>query len=143
MAGIGAMIPMARKEKKIDLDQILELIPAIAYTDLPGKGRSVIYMSPKLEATLGFAQGEFRRDPDLWQRRLHPGDRDRVLAEMDTGRPENPCIIEYRLLSREDRPVWFRDESIPASDPSGKGVRIQGVMFDITEFKETAEALAE
>ena len=46
---------------------------------------------------------------------LHPQDRGRVLAEHDRAHESNGTFsAEYRLLSKDGRTVWVRDEAVPA-----------------------------
>jgi PAS domain S-box-containing protein len=49
--------------------------------------------------------------------------------------------FEYRLVRRDGRVVWFRDEAMVIRDATGQPSLVQGVMFDITEAKQAEEAL--
>src|SRR5207302_6696203 len=75
--------------------------------------------------------------------RIHPDDRARIVAESDranaTGRP---FVQEYRLLARDGREVWIRDEAVPVRDAAGALRCWQGVMIDVTERKTVEEQVA-
>ncbi len=42
---------------------------------------------------------------------------------------------EYRMLSREGKVLWFRDEAVTLDDGPGHAPVMQGVLYDITEHK--------
>jgi PAS domain S-box-containing protein len=93
---------------------------------------------------LGYAPEEWTAVPDLWARILHPGDRQRVLSEASrTRRTGEPFVMEYRLLAKDGRTVWVRDEAAPAGDEGGQISFWRGVMLDVTERKRAEEALKE
>ena len=58
---------------------LVEQLPLVVYIDAIDDASSTIYSSPQVEAMLGFSPVEWRRDPDLFVRMLHPEDRVRVL----------------------------------------------------------------
>jgi diguanylate cyclase (GGDEF)-like protein/PAS domain S-box-containing protein len=99
-------------------------------------------MSPQVTAMLGFRPQEWIADPDLWPSRLHPNDRARVLAQSDRANATGqPFLQEYRLIARDGREVWIRDEAVPIRDPDGTIHRWHGVMGDITERKHAEEQM--
>jgi diguanylate cyclase (GGDEF)-like protein/PAS domain S-box-containing protein len=115
-------------------------VPAILYTADAGPYGAWRYVSPQIETILGFSPDQWRADPNLWARQLHPDDRDRVLeAESLTvdGGPSGGAV-EYRLLHRDGHVVWVRDDALLVTDEDGANYW-HGVMSDITEQKE-AEA---
>src|SRR5262249_23754606 len=98
------------------------------------------YVSPQIQAILGFSPEEWCADPGLWASRLHPEDRARVIdAENQAAAGERlGSASEYRLLHPHGQGVWVgEDAQFVAADD---GARCwHGVMSDITEQKE-AEA---
>jgi PAS domain S-box-containing protein len=54
-----------------------------------------------------------------------------------------PFVAEYRLLAKSGRILWLRDEARMIFDQNGLPLFIQGLAQDITERKETEEALRE
>ena len=54
----------------------MEQIPAIVYVDLADEHMTTSYVSPQIEALLGYTPQEYIDDPDLWATMLHPDDRD-------------------------------------------------------------------
>jgi PAS domain S-box-containing protein len=122
----------------------VERVPAVVYVDASDEVNSAIYMSPKAEEMLGYAPEEWTAVPDLWARILHPADRQRVLSEASrTRRTGEPFRVEYRLLARDGRTVWVRDEAAPEEGEGGQISFWRGVMLDVTERKRAEEALKE
>jgi diguanylate cyclase (GGDEF)-like protein/PAS domain S-box-containing protein len=119
---------------------LLAQIPAILYTADAGPEGRWHYVSPQIETILGFTPEEWCADPPPWTRQLHPGDAERVLADelavladgSETG------AAEYRMLHRDGRVVWLRDDAqlLTASDGTP---RWHGVLSDVTDRKR-AEA---
>ena len=122
---------------------LVEQIPAIVYVDAADEDMSTLYVSPQIQEILGYSAQEYIDDPGLWERILHPDDREDAMATYLRGRESGePFVFEYRLLARDGRIVWFRDSAIVLTDPAGRPESIQGVMLDITERKEAEERIA-
>ena len=119
---------------------LVESTPAVTYIRASDRSGSTLYMSPQVTAILGYRPQEWVADPDLWPSRLHPDDRARILAESDrVNATGQPFVQEYRLVARDGRVVWIRDEAIPIREADGTVRRWQGVMGDITERKRVEE----
>jgi hypothetical protein len=72
-------------------------------------------------------------DPALWISQVHPGDWDRVLAEIEASFATlTPLVDEIRMQSRSGALVWFHTEAKPVPDPSGRTLYLQGILMDIT-----------
>jgi PAS domain S-box-containing protein len=123
---------------------LVEQIPAILYMDEVDEYSTNIYTSPQVVDILGIPHQEWISQRDLWVRQMHPDDRERVLAENEeSNRTGNPFRTEYRMLHRDGRERWFRDEAVIVRDESGKPWFWRGIMLDITELKNTEEKLTQ
>ncbi len=122
---------------------IVEHIPAVTYIDQLNDAASTLYISPQVEALLGYPADEWLRDGDLWLRVVHPEDRARAVAENqrhnDTG---ESFSLDYRMYRRDGRLVWIHDEARIVRDQRGVPVFSLGVMIDITEMKRADERVA-
>jgi PAS domain S-box-containing protein len=118
---------------------LVEQIPAITYLEDPASG-DLLYISPQIDDILGFTAEEWVGDPTLWEQRLHPADRERVVAEneSDTG---DAWRVDYRSVTRDGRIVWLHNDARLVRDAEGAPRYWQGVVFDITERKEAEERL--
>ncbi len=118
---------------------LVEQLPAITYVETDGR---TTYISPQIETVLGFTPQEWRSDPALWTRQLHPDDRERVLAE-DAAEYEPGQIFstDYRIFAKDGRLVWLHNEAVPVLDGDGRPRAWQGVVMDITAQKDAEEQL--
>ena len=130
---------------------LVEQMPAVTYISPLNRSAAKLYISPQIETFLGYSVAEWKADPDLWLKLVHPEDRDRVLVEnaaqkISEGEDifgDAPLVSEYRAIARNGRVVWFRDRAIAVRDEASKSVILQGAMFDITETKVADSALLE
>lgn len=130
------------KESEFKYRTLVEQIPAVTYIISGGENSSLIYVSPQIQKILGFSPEEYKSEPDLWRRQLHPDDHDRVLAELVSSRVSGKKFIsEYRMLSKDGRIVYFHNEAIVVRDSEQKNIFLQGVMYDITAHKKADENL--
>jgi len=114
----------------------VEQMPAITYIESLKTGDTV-YISPQIEALLGFTQQEWLAERERWAGQLHAADRDRVLSELSRFRtaPEGSFRLEYRLLTRGGREVWVRHEATRVRDDAGRPLYVQGILLDTTDHK--------
>ena len=123
---------------------LVEQIPAVVFMAYLDRGIGEAYVSPQIEAALGFSQEEWLEDPVRWYSHIHPDDKQRwstEAAEMFlTG---NPLRSAYRVISRDGRVIWFHCEAKMIRKQDGEPWFIHGVGFDITDLKRTEEALQE
>jgi PAS domain S-box-containing protein len=121
------------REAEIKYRTLVEQVPVVTYIAASG---SILYVSPQFETMLGFSQTEWLNDSQLWSKQLHPDDADEVLetraAAYDEGRSFRG---EYRMLAKDGRVVWVRDEAVLLKSENGRPWYLQGVMLDITEQK--------
>src|ERR1700719_3967648 len=123
---------------------LVEQIPAVVFMAYLDKGIGEAYVSPQIEAALGFSQSEWLEDPVRWYQQIHPDDKMRwsvEAAEMFlTGKPLRSC---YRVMARDGRVLWFQCEAKMIRHDDGRPWFIHGVGFDITERKRLEEAILE
>jgi PAS domain S-box-containing protein len=123
---------------------LVEQLPAIVFMAFLDEGTGKAYVSPFIEATLGFSQAEWLEDPVRWYQQIHPEDKTRWSGEaarlLLTG---DPLRSVYRVLSRQGQVVWFHCEAKIVHRDDGRPWFIHGVAFDITELKLAETALDE
>lgn len=138
------------RESEARYRTILGYVPVVVYEAEAGPTGRWTYVSPQIERLLGFTQEEWLADPHLWLRRIHPDDRDRVVAEelrlveQAKGRAAADSVIplEYRMVRGDGRIIWVRDEAFAVPDEIGElSKRLRGVLVDITERKVLEEQL--
>ncbi|MEW6638827.1 MAG: PAS domain S-box protein, partial [Actinomycetota bacterium] len=131
---------------------LVERVPAVSYVLEHDRdaatsamaGGSVTYISPQVETILGYPPAVFIEDGGFWVSKIHPDDRKSVLAEdARTDSTGEPFDLEYRMLHSDGRWVWIRDEAVLLPGESERILRWHGILFDVTELKETERALKE
>lgn len=112
---------------------LLERIPAVTYLAGYGGDGRWAYVSPQIEAMLGFTPEEWIADVELWLRQIHPDDRQRALDDEAVSKAGGrPLLSEYRMHTREGAVVWVRDEAVMVIDSAGTKWW-QGFMIDISD----------
>src|SRR5260221_1946073 len=130
------------KKTEAKFRTLVEQLPTIIYiTDAQEEGRWH-YVSPQIEAVLGFTPQEWMDDPRRVQNQLHPEDRERVLEERARCRRLGvPFECEYRIAAKNGRYAWCRDQASWVSDEESNEKFFQGVILDITERKHLEDQL--
>jgi diguanylate cyclase (GGDEF)-like protein/PAS domain S-box-containing protein len=123
---------------------LVEQIPAVTYVDPVDDPETSLYTSPQIERMLGYTPEEWIKGKQ-WPKRLHPEDRERILAadeRFEAGDGE-PFSEEYRLLARDGSVVWVREDAVLLKAERGEPLFWQGVIFDISKQKEAEQQLRE
>ena len=115
-------------------------LPVVTYVRAADADGAPTFVSPQIDRLLGYTAEEWLADPGLFARLVHPDDRDRVVERLSTARERTPTgALEYRLVSRDGRTVWVRDEAAVVSDARGRPLCVQGSLLDVTDRKTADE----
>ena len=121
---------------------LLEQIPAVVFMAYLDRGVSEAYVSPEIEAALGYSREEWLEDPVRWYEHIHPDDKIRWSMEAASMfLSGNPLRSSYRVIARDGRVVWFHCDARMVRRPDGQPWFIHGVAFDISDLKHTEKAL--
>jgi diguanylate cyclase (GGDEF)-like protein/PAS domain S-box-containing protein len=125
---------------------LVETVPAVVYLAEPGESGAFRYVSPQIEELLGFTAAEWMADPTLWWSRIHPEDRERVREDEQRTwgiREGEWCTVEYRMLARDGRPRWIRDDSTVVHSADGMPEAWSGFITDVTERRALEQQLTD
>jgi PAS domain S-box-containing protein len=123
---------------------LIETIPAVTYVDAVDASMTTSYVSPQVTSALGFTPERWIGDLELWRRRVHPDDLERVMTAIDAHhRTGLPYDAEYRFRHADGRWLWLRDQAVVIRDGAGTPRFSQGVMFDVTAQKAAELQLRE
>ncbi len=127
-------------EKEARYRTLVELLPAVTYLDAIEpwaegvKGFSTVYLSPQIEALLGYPMDRLLIEEGLWWSRVHPDDRAAVIAAHDQYLASGgPLAIEYRLVSADGLVHWVRDVASLRIDSLGRRLS-QGLWLETTDL---------
>ena len=133
-----------RVESEERLRMLLERVPAAVYLDRyrrsDGAFVETVYMSPQMYELTGYSAAELDADPE-WMTLIHPDDRERVLGTDVPGLSGNSIELEYRMVRRDGRVIWIREEARLLDSPNAETVLSHGFLLDITDRKELEQQL--
>jgi PAS domain S-box-containing protein len=121
---------------------LVERLPAVTYIAELGASGRWHYVSPQIESMLGFSPADWLADSSNWINHIHADDRQNVLAVEEHFQKHRDLFqAEYRVLARDGRILWFRDEAVMLPTAEDQQSVMQGVMYDITERKRLEDQL--
>jgi diguanylate cyclase (GGDEF)-like protein/PAS domain S-box-containing protein len=102
-----------------------------------------VFTSPETEALLGLKRGSLEGPAAGWLEVLHPLDRDRFRAVLDSVLEQRRGRLsqDFRLRTPDGHYLWFALKARPVVGSDGEVVRLVGTLTDVTEFKNAEERL--
>ena len=102
-----------------------------------------VFTSPETEALLGLKRGALEGPAARWLDVLHPLDRDRFRAALDSvlEQRRGRLMQDFRLRTPDGHYLWFALKARPVVGSDGEVVRLVGTLTDVTEFKTAEERL--
>ena len=115
---------------------IIQSLPIVLYLEaVDAAPRIPKFVSGNFTALTGFAFEDIEASPSLWLERLHPDDRERVLAAL-AGRPQaRSFAVEYRWLHCDGQYRHFLDQAVLLRDAEGRPLEYAGTLLDVTDRK--------
>jgi len=102
------------------------------------------WLNENFHELYGYTPAETEPNITSWIRRIHPDDRDRVVAGIraviDGG--EEFWSDQYRFLCKDGRSLEIFDRGFVTRDGAGKPLRMIGAMQDISEQRKAESALS-
>ena len=124
--------------------ELVERVPAVIYSSETGATGRWFYVSPQIEALLGFTPEEWMAHPDLWYQQIHPDDREyAVTTEAKLLAEGSRLETEYRIYTKDRHLLWIHDESLNVSVSDDQQHLVQGFLMDITMRKQAELTLKE
>ncbi|HSH15143.1 MAG TPA: PAS domain S-box protein, partial [Verrucomicrobiae bacterium] len=104
-----------------------------------------LWWNEGIETLFGYRHTEVEPTIDSWYNRVHPDDKDAIVADVhraiETGAAS--WSGEYRFRRHDGSHAHVLDRGYIIRDPGGKAVRMIGGMTDLTERKEAEQRIAE
>ncbi|MGH6771687.1 MAG: putative bifunctional diguanylate cyclase/phosphodiesterase, partial [Xanthobacteraceae bacterium] len=102
-----------------------------------------VFTSPETEVLLGLKRGSLEGPAARWLEVLHPLDRDRFRAALDSVLEQRRGRLtqDFRLRTPDGHYMWFALKARPVVGSDGEVVRLVGTLTDVTEFKNAEERL--
>ena len=133
---------------KQNLQRELQLFnggPVIVCVWRPELDWSLDYVSPNVEAILGFSANQLITSGMSFTTLVHPDDLPTIYQQMHTAFQAHApaCEQRYRIRDAQGSYRWFYDHSVPEYDDQGQATVVRGYLLDQTEEIATKTALHE
>ena len=104
-----------------------------------------LWWNEGFETLFGFSRTEIEPTIDSWYCRIHPDERDEVVAGIHRAVADGAesWVREYRFLRKDGSYAYVLDRGHVIRDAAGKAIRMIGGMTDLTERRAAEERLAE
>jgi PAS domain S-box-containing protein len=130
-------------DPEADMRSIVEHLPAVLYIDSDETLPKTLYISPNVEAILGYPQAFFEDAGPAWVRLIHPDDRAGVLEAWKVAVAQGaPFDREFRHVRPDGTEVWVHDHSVLIRDTEGNRLHWRGVLINITDRVQAERELA-
>ncbi len=102
-----------------------------------------VYVSPEVETHLGLERGDLEGPASAWLEILHPFERDRYRACLDTLLEQRRGRVneEFRLRASDGHYLWYRLRCRPVVGADGEVIRVVGTLVDVTDERTAQERL--
>jgi len=121
---------------------IIQSLPMVLYLEpYDSKRRVPNYVSGDIEAMTGFTFAQLERDPQLWIDRLHPDDRNKVIAALEARSRSGRLSIEYRWQCADGTYKHVQDQAVLLKDADGRPVEFAGTVTDVSDQRSLESQL--
>jgi PAS domain S-box-containing protein len=140
-ANLRTTAELIRAEQELRLAEqrqaaIINSLPILLYLEpFDRNPRWPAFVSGALQSITGFSYEQIAANPNVWEERLHPEDRDRVLAALDERRTSGRLSIEYRWQTADGGWKHFLDQAVLLPSDDGGPGEFAGTLLDITDRK--------
>jgi diguanylate cyclase (GGDEF)-like protein/PAS domain S-box-containing protein len=102
-----------------------------------------VFASPEIESMLGLKRGTLDGPAAQWIDVVHPHDRDRFRAALDSviEQGRGRVVQDFRLRTPDGQSLWFTMKARPVVGSDGEVVRLVGTLTDVSETKIAEERL--
>ena len=116
---------------------IIRSLPIILYLEaVDAAPRLPKFVSGNFQTVTGFAFEDVLASPTMWQDRLHPEDREQVVAALAARDASGSLAIEYRWQGADGRYRHFLDQAVLLRDAEGQPLEYAGTLLDVTDRKD-------
>jgi PAS domain S-box-containing protein len=135
-------VQIALQESEERFRQIAENIDQILFIR-SGDDQKMLYINPSYESMWGRSRTNLYENPNSFVEIMHPDDTESVRQQLGSKRylEEGLADFEYRIIPSKQHIHWVRARTFPIKDDNGVIVRRAGIIEDITQRKQSEEAL--
>ncbi|NRD76907.1 EAL domain-containing protein [Bacillus sp. BRMEA1] len=100
-----------------------------------------VIVSKGTECLYGYSKKEFKQEPMLWKKVVHPDDKTIIESSEKELFEGNITSREYRIIQKDGETKWVRGIIKPLVDSSGEITNLIGMTIDINDQKITGESI--
>jgi Signal transduction histidine kinase len=121
---------------------IIRSLPILLYTADVNRRNPFRFITENVKTLFGFSAECFLTEGGFWESRIHPDDRERVLAKFATILEKRLCIVEYRWRGANGRYRTLLDQAALVPDEGSGACELCGTILDVTDTREMQQQLA-
>ena len=148
-AHLKAEADKAAAERELRLAQerqaaIIESLPIVLYLEpLEQTSRRPSYVSANLTKVTGYCWEDIEAADDFWESRIHPEDRERVLAGLKDRLEAGGWSIHYRWQDSSGQYMHLHDQAVLLRGRDGEPVEFAGSLFNVSDRRELESQLVQ
>ena len=113
---------------------IIHSLPMLLYLEpLSAERRRPTFISGDIASMTGYDFDQVQAEPHIWEDRLHPDDRDRVLTALADRAGTGRFSIEYRWQCADGAYKHFLDQAVLVKDGGDGTTEFAGTLTDVTD----------
>jgi len=138
---------MAGSGERVDLERFLSVLEGVRTVPFSGEFSPdgtfrAPYTGPGIHTLLGGDLPDTVDGGEFWATRVLPIDRALYDEGMMRQRDGGSCQMEYRIKALDGRVLWIR-ECARSTEQADGSVRVDGIVTDVTDQRESADAASE
>lgn len=123
---------------KKELQEFIDALGEIPYVAMPLEKPRIVCFCDKIKELCGYDADDILTDRQLWEKMIHPDDRERVFTAFARCQNEGiPFNIGYRIVHKDNSVRYVNDKGGPVFDDKGKITQIEGTMTPLKEVAKT------
>lgn len=135
----GLRTRAAREKAERDLrateDKLSDILDSIDNMVWSANEHGFIFLNQMVEKVFGCSAQDLYRDRERWFHGIHPEDRRRVKAALDSLGRTGSCTHEYRVCRPDGQVRWVEERARAIPGETGQLMRIDATAIDISDRK--------
>jgi len=120
--------------------ELIERTPDIVFVYRLRPQKVFEYISPSANKILGYTRVLFYQDHDFFKKVIYKDDL-KIISQIEREKTDFSKPIEIRVLNREGRVFWYEAVVSPVYGRTGRLLRVEGILRDISKRKKAEEKL--
>lgn len=133
-----AEIKVLKQKLKVALNDRNKLLSNIreAFFSVDVTTGKTLFLSDANEDIYGYSLKEMYNNPNLWFEMIHPDDKEMIKEKMNLFLKGLTSYDEHRIIKKDGKIIWVEGKVTPTLDDSGRLIRLDGIVSDISKRKK-------